>query len=355
MSIEVTGQLQHEAWQRRVLPSTELVRPGLWSVPVPIPDNPLRYVNVYVFELADGVAVVDAGWPEQQAWEALVEGLAVTGHRPADVRAVLVSHAHADHYGLAPRLRAESGAWVGLHREDAALLEPQDIQGFVDRSARWLQERGAPADEAKMLVGRKEDYERFFTLDPPDKLIEDGEQPLLPAWDLTAVWTPGHSPGHLCFHLPSTGVLLSGDHVLPRITPNITARTRNEDNPLDSYLRSLRRVAGMYVTEVLPAHEYRFIGLPERVDELVAHHDHRLAEVAEIIAEHPGATTWEIAERTRWSRSWDETRGFIRRLAVGETLAHLISLQAAGKVSRDAGEVDSWSLTAALYRPRISR
>jgi hypothetical protein len=65
--IEVTGVEQWRAWQANVLPPVERVRPGLWSIPVPIPRNPLRYVLVYVFELPGGVALVDSGWPTPDA------------------------------------------------------------------------------------------------------------------------------------------------------------------------------------------------------------------------------------------------------------------------------------------------
>jgi glyoxylase-like metal-dependent hydrolase (beta-lactamase superfamily II) len=352
MTIRITGQAQYDAWQQRVLPPTELVRPGLWSIPVPIPDNPLRYVSVYVFELADGVAVVDAGWPVPEAWAALLAGFRTIGISASDVRAILVTHAHADHYGMAPRLRAESGAWVGLHEADAAMLSPFDPQGFVDRSGEWLVDRGAPSAEIPELVGRPEDYEKFFTLEPPDRFIADGEEPLHGDWDLRAIWTPGHTPGHLCFHLPSSGLLLTGDHILPRITPNITAHARTAGNPLDTYTESLRLVADLPVEEVLPAHEYRFADLRGRVDDLLHHHEIRLGEVEAILAAQPGASTWTIAEQTRWSRSWDQTRGFIRRSAIGETLAHLISLEAAGRIERAPGAVDSWTLTASGAEPR---
>ena len=88
--ITITGHLQKEAWDRNVLPPVEQVRPGLWSVPVPIPNNPLRYVLVYVLELDDGVALVDAGWNTDDAWRALNDGLAEAGGSMGDVKAVVV-------------------------------------------------------------------------------------------------------------------------------------------------------------------------------------------------------------------------------------------------------------------------
>src|SRR5579883_1768765 len=93
--VEVTGVLQKQAWDRHVLPPVEKVRPGLWSIPVPIPDNPLRYVLVYALELSDGgVAIVDAGWNTDDAFDALSEGLAAAGGSISDVQAVLVTHIH---------------------------------------------------------------------------------------------------------------------------------------------------------------------------------------------------------------------------------------------------------------------
>ncbi len=95
--VVVTGVLQKEAWDRDVMPPVERVRPGLWSIPVPIPDNPLRYVLVYAFELDHGVAIVDAGWNTEDAWTALNNGLEEAGGSIADVQAVLVTHNHPDH------------------------------------------------------------------------------------------------------------------------------------------------------------------------------------------------------------------------------------------------------------------
>jgi glyoxylase-like metal-dependent hydrolase (beta-lactamase superfamily II) len=344
MTIQVTSPALQSAWRDRVHPPSEVVRPGLWSIPVPIPNNPLRYVLVYVFELGNGVAVVDAGWPDPDAWEAFSAGLAWIGYSVADVRSVLVTHAHADHYGLAPRIRAESGAWIGIHSAELPMLARRDQAEIASGLNKWLRSIGAPPSEAAAMVGGQEDYAQF-QFDGPDQLIADGDRPLGDQWDLVAVWTPGHTPGHLCFHLPSSGLFLSGDHVLPRISPNIALyEAGGSASPLDDYLASLRHVGTIPAGEVLPAHEYRFSGLAERAQELIAHHAARLAEIEAALEAAPRATTWELASQLTWSRTWEQTLGFIRRAALGETQAHLVSLERARRAHRehDSG-IERWS------------
>ena len=103
------------------LPPVERLRPGMWTIPVPLPNNSLRYVFVYLFETERGAYLVDAGWNTEDAYAALTAGLAVAGYAIGDVRGVLVTHIHPDHYGLAGRIREASGAWIALHPADAAL------------------------------------------------------------------------------------------------------------------------------------------------------------------------------------------------------------------------------------------
>ncbi|MBJ7452379.1 MAG: MBL fold metallo-hydrolase, partial [Blastococcus sp.] len=167
----------------------------------------------------------------------------------------------------------------------------------------------------------------------PDRMIEDGEWLPLPGWDLRAVHTPGHSPGHLCFHEPGRRVLLSGDHVLPRITPNVGVHAQSAGDPLAEFLASLARVSALDadVDEVLPAHEYRFAGIGARVEQLLGHHEHRLEEIR---TASTGRTTWALTGALTWSRPWDQVSGFMRRAAVAETLAHLVLLESRGQVRR---------------------
>lgn len=322
------------------LPPVEQVRPGLWSIPVPLPVNSLRYVLVYLFETPRGGYVVDAGWNTDEAWTSLSRGLAVAGYAVADVRGVLATHVHADHYGLAGRIRDAGGAWVGLHPADAALVDqyhqrPEEILAGLTVA---LRDAGAPADEIARLGEAAGSLRGLGDAVRPDVLVEDGDRPDVPGWDLTAIWTPGHSPGHLCFAAPRAGVVLTGDHVLPRITPHISAHPGSPEDPLGDYLASLDAIAahddgGI----VLPAHEHRFTGLAPRAAALRAHHEERLREVRDIVA--AGArTTWEVASGMEWKRPWEVADVMMRRAAVGEALAHLHTLERRGLLVRNGDQ-----------------
>lgn len=327
------------------LPPVERLRPGLWSVPVPIPSNSLRYVFVYVFETDAGPYLVDTGWNTDDAWAALSAGLAEVGTDVASVQGVLVTHIHPDHYGLAGRVREASGAWIALHPADAALIhdryeEPTDL---LTRVATMLRRVGAPEDEVNALANASMPVRPFVSAVLPDVLLEDGDKPEVPGWDLSAIWTPGHSPGHLCFWDNSNRLMLSGDHVLPRITPNIPFHPQAGADPLGQYLQSLDKLNDYEEDEVLPAHEHRFVGLRSRLDELREHHVRRFAEVTAAIGS--GTTTaWAIAEQMRWSRPWDRIDGFMRRAAVGEAMAHLRALEMRGVIREVRGEPSTWEL-----------
>ncbi len=129
------------------------MRPGLWSIPVPLPNNSLRYVLVYLFETDRGPYLVDAGWNTDDAFGALSSGMEEAGCNIGDVQGVMVTHIHPDHYGLAGRIREASGAWISLHPADAELIhdrydEPDDL---LDRVAAALRRMGAPPEELEPL------------------------------------------------------------------------------------------------------------------------------------------------------------------------------------------------------------
>ena len=346
--MEITGTAQHAAWQARTMPPVEQVRAGLWSIPVPIPHNPLRYVSVHAFALdGGGLGLLDTGWGSDESWAALTEGLASIGAAVSDIRGVLVTHLHFDHLGLASRVRDASGAWVAMHPADAHAVARLTAAGARDKVAReveFLVVLGADRAEAVSDVGPPERLESFTSMAVPDRLLEDGEHADFPGWRMRAVHTPGHTPGHLCFAEEGARLFFSGDHVLPRITPNVSTSPGGLDDPLRDYLDSLAVVRDVDAELVLPAHEWRFRGLDARVDALAAHHEHRLTELLTAIRAHPGSTPWELAAFLTWSRPWEQYERRMRIFAVTETDAHLRLLASRGLVVSSGGPVPTWTL-----------
>ena len=150
------------------------------------------------------------------------------------------------------------------------------------------------------------------------------------------MWTPGHTPGHLCLHDETENLLLTGDHVLPRISPNIGLPPHAAEPPLAAYLRSLESVAAYDSAEALPAHEYRFYGVASRVRMLLAHHERRCDEIIEILRRNGPSTTWQVTTEPTWSRGWAALTGFMRRAALAEAGAHLQHLADSDRIAATA-------------------
>lgn len=320
------------------------VAPGVVAVPVTIEGSELRHVFVYVLDCGTGVLLVDAGWGGEASLARIATALQSMGYGFGDVRGVLVTHNHSDHYGLVPRLAEEIDGFVGMHPADIAQLELR--YGGIERLAGvlrdWLVDCGTPEDLLEALSSAMMWADGSVSPVLPDRHIADGDEIRVGERTLRAIHTPGHSPGHLVFHDAANGLLFTGDHVLPKITPNVSAGPLGSADPLDSYVASLDAVRRYDGARVLPAHVAQFDRLAERVDQLTAHHERRLAETAALV-DDGASTVWEVATRLRWSRPLDHFPAFLQRAALGETDAHLSRLAAQGRVSRRPGTPSRWS------------
>ncbi|WP_194922927.1 MBL fold metallo-hydrolase [Catenulispora pinisilvae] len=326
-------------------PGEEL--PGVWSIRVPFPDNPLGYTLVYALETtAGGPVLIDAGWDDPGSLAALEQGLEAIGTSISDVHGVLVTHHHPDHHGLAGRIRELSGCWVALHEADAKvvdLVRTAEREPWTKRYKALLELCGAPADAianaaAAIPSGAKPAV--------PDVLIEDGALMDVPGRTLRAVWTPGHSPGHTCFHLEDSGALLTGDHVLPGITPVVTVyddHVVGTSDPLGDFLASLQKVSRLKTTRALPAHRAPFDDVAGRAAEITEHHVRRLAQIEGQLAVGP-KTLWSITEGMEWNKGWERLDTFARHLALGEAGSHLRHLALTGRVRLSSTEPIEFSL-----------
>ncbi|MEU2793192.1 MBL fold metallo-hydrolase [Streptomyces sp. NPDC007100] len=321
---------------------------GVWSVAVPIPDNPLGHTLVHLVETRRGPVLVDTGWDDPDSWDTLAAGIAACGFDVTGLHGVLITHHHPDHHGLSARVREVSGAWIAMHDADTAVVRrtrEAEPGRWLDYLTAKLTAAGAPdAHLAPLRTARAEGGGRALPGQRaalPDRAIAPGELLDLPGRRLRAVWTPGHTPGHVCLHLeeehparrPGHGRLFSGDHLLPGISPHIGLYEDPDDatatDPLGDYLDSLRRVARLAPAEVLPAHQHAFTDAAGRVRELLAHHEARLAGLRALLA--VPRTPWQLAEAMEWNRPWERIPYGSRTIAVSEAEAHLRRLVALGQ------------------------
>jgi glyoxylase-like metal-dependent hydrolase (beta-lactamase superfamily II) len=329
--ITITGHAQKDAWRDKVMPPVEQLREGVWSIPIPFPGNPMRYTLSYLL-VGDGDALlVDPGWESDGGWQALEAGLRRAGLGITDLTGIVATHFHSDHLGMAARLRKATGAWVAMgEHERRRVTDSDDTAAVLAADRAQLSAWGVPAERLADIAVSDSGLAHLRRLADPDLRFTDGQ--LVPAagLQLRVMTTPGHSPGHICLVDESRGLILSGDHVLPRISPHIALEIPGPANPLADYYDALELIGFEDDMEVCPAHEYRFIGMRRRVDQLIEHNRARSAEVLRVVAERKPATVWDIARHLTWSRGWDSLQGFSLRLAVSETASHVVYLRSQG-------------------------
>ncbi len=329
-------------------PGPETVVSGLHRIPLPLPMDGLRAVNVYALEDGDGLTLIDGGWAIDESRAELDRALGTLGRDLREVRRVLVTHVHRDHYTQAVAVRRAVGARVALgadERGSMRTLTSGEADILAEQPVRLRRHgAGALADELAAIP-----LDRFGTLafyEDPDEWLEPGPVPLADGGALAAVPTPGHTRGHLVFHWAERGVLFAGDHVLPHITPSIGFEPDRPPFPLRDYLGSLTRVLALPDAVLLPAHGPAGGSVHARVRELLEHHEVRLADTREALAAGAGVAL-DAARRLRWTirgRANDDLNPFDRMLAVLETAAHLDVLVLRGEAVRDdAGDVITYA------------
>ena len=319
-------------------PGAETVAPGVHRIPLPLPMDGLRAVNVYVIEDGDGLVLIDGGWAIDVSRDLLERSLADLGHDLRDVRRVLVTHVHRDHYTQAVAIRRAVGAEVSLGVEERTSIHElmAGNAGMLASQPMLLRRLGAGAlaDEIAAVPVDLADTLAFY--EEPDVWLEPGRVELA-TLDLDAVHTPGHTRGHLVFHAAERGLLFAGDHVLPSITPSIGFEPDRPPFPLRDYLGSLARVLELPDAMLLPAHGPAGGSTHARAHALLAHHEQRLADTRAALVDGAGAAL-EVARILRWTsrgRSLEDLGLFDRMLAVLETAAHLDVLVLRGEATRD--------------------
>lgn len=293
---------------------------GVEQFKVPMPRDPARpegrerYTLVYAIKTGGAWVMVDTGVDSDAGLSALTQQLSHAAIALGDIALVVMTHGHYDHFGLADKVRRLTGAPIALHRLDAA--SPYVLP---------YNPRSGPARV--------------------DVLLEGGEE-LLPGSGLWTIWTPGHTPGHICIHDRQRKLLFSGDHLLPVTTPNVSRYPSDQGNPLKDFLDAHSALAKLDVVTVHPAHEHSFTDLKTRVREIGQHHHERAQEILNVVAKRP-STAGEVAARISWNvGSWQDMSPDTRNMAMWEASAHLHFLVEEGSIVKT--DIGPSALLAAL-------
>lgn len=308
-------------------PGAYRVGPGLHRIPLPLPEDGLRAVNVYVLEGDGGLTLIDAGWALPASRGRLADALEALSYSIADVRSVLVTHIHRDHYSQGVTLRRESGCMLRIGEGERPSLQAlhADEERMDAAQLALLRRHGADDLVRRLEAGGFDEEEDLSVWELPDEWIDDGRSFDIGGHQLTAVHTPGHTRGHLVYAAPGGGVLFTGDHVLPHITPSLGYERRTGPLPLRDYLRSLHAMLELPDLMMLPAHGPVRSGTRERVHELLDHHAERL-DACEALLDGRSASAIEVARGLGWTRRgrrFDDLDELNQMLAVSETAAHL--------------------------------
>ncbi|WP_109474306.1 MBL fold metallo-hydrolase [Ornithinimicrobium cavernae] len=312
------------------------VAPGIHRIPLPLPQDGLRSVNVYAIETDKGLTLIDGGWAIEASRQVLDRSLAGIGFSVRDIQSFLVTHVHRDHYTQAVVLGREVGSHVSLGLPEKPSLDRlrNAVPGESHHTPVLV--RAGATDIAEQWAAAHADHE----IDPslwsyPDAWLDGDHQITVGRRALDAVSTPGHTQGHYVFADQGAGLLFAGDHVLPTITPSIGFEGSNPVQPLGDFMASLTKVRGLPDLRVLPAHGPVGMSSHERVDQLLDHHEHRLALCLEAFSGGE-RTAHDVARTLPWTRherAFDSLDLFNSALATMETRVHLLLLVARGRLT----------------------
>jgi glyoxylase-like metal-dependent hydrolase (beta-lactamase superfamily II) len=313
--------------------------PGIFRLVLPLPFPGLRRVNAYLLADDRGVSLVDCGINEpapdrDHGWEDVRAAFEAAGFAIEQVARLIVTHTHIDHYGMAGRFVSETGCDLWMHDTASAELEIyKDPHKATRALASMLAEHGVDEEDIDELTAF-EDWRPFVSgIVEATKSVSGGETFACGDRQWHVVYTPGHARSHICLHSPDDGILISGDHLLPSITPHIDFRRDADHDPLGEFLASLDVVEELDPPLVLPGHGHPFEDGGARARVVARHHDRRLGSILQVIRRE-ARTASEISDEIFGTTLLN----FERRLALGEALAHLAYLRERGEIERIKGD-----------------
>jgi len=315
------------------------------ELPTPFPVGP---VTVYLADApGQALTLIDTGPHTADTRAALDAGLERLGYRVSDIERIVVTHAHADHFGLAADLVAASQAELWTHAWNIPALSDWD----GDRANRiafyaGLLQRAAVPPEIMVAIGQATgNVNRYARPVAVDGTLREGGTFRMASRDWRILHTPGHSAGLICLYEPASRILLSSDHLLADISSNPVVEPPppgeiERPRSLALYRQSLLRVASMPIERALSSHGPTIHDVPGLVQQRIDFHQRRIARVLEALG-NGAQTTWDVTQALFPNLSPLDTF-----LAISEAIGHLDLMELEGIIaSTTAGEVATWRIS----------
>jgi glyoxylase-like metal-dependent hydrolase (beta-lactamase superfamily II) len=307
----------------------ENVAPDIYRIEVPLTGNPLKSINSYVIKSPERNLIIDTAFNRPDCLKQLQLGFRELDVDPEKAD-YFVTHRHADHHGLITTLAGESSR-VYVGRIDLEFIQKAGYGGghMLEQAPR----HGFAREEIQKMMGTPPASPDSKRIKPNYVPLDDGDSIDIGRYAFKCLSTPGHSQGHVVLHDPEAQIMVTGDHVLGTITPNISGWFQ-QDSPLHDYLSSLDKIYPLAVKLVLPGHRAVFDNFRERIDEIRQHHVDRNETVLKILEGGP-QNGYQMASQMPWDLhfpSWDDFPKVQQWFATGEALAHLIYLEREGRV-----------------------
>jgi glyoxylase-like metal-dependent hydrolase (beta-lactamase superfamily II) len=315
-------------------PIIETVLPCFYRVEIPLPQTPLQALNSYIITSGERALIIDTGMNEKVCLDAMTNAINELDI-DLDNSDFFITHSHSDHVGLIPTLALNRSVKVFFNRPEINHVNSESIIEWAEKSSIIARRNGYYRNGIRQMVagvtrGEKRFVWRQFDIKKEGDIIGIGD------YKFIVIETPGHSRGHMCLYEPVKKLLVSGDHILNDITPNISSRFNDDENPLREYLSSLDKVYSLDVSLALPGHRSMITDIKGRINEIKNHHKERLEEVLNLLRKS-SRNAFEVASKMKWDmtyENWEEFPIYPKWFAFSEALSHLQYLESQGKIRR---------------------
>ena len=328
-----------EVTRKRELGRGERVVPGLWRLRLPLPWPGVPHCNAWAIAAGDGIVLVDTGMHEPGSLVHLERALDMCNLRLENVRLLVCTHAHSDHYGQASTIVERAGCELWMHPNHQHMTSTaSDPEAAFARRLEVARQSGVPEEALRQYARRRRNqtYGIAEVIEPDRELlpgvIVDTD---LGPWSV--IETPGHAPSHVCLFTPGRRLLISGDHLLGRVS--IYFDYGYSPDPAGEFLESLDRVEALDARLCLPGHGRTFADVQAHVLANRALVSERLGRVIEALSGEP-LTAFEVLPRV-YGEALNEMNV---NWWLSETLSYLTHLERQSRVRRLSGETDRWTL-----------